>query len=85
MSMAQEDDHPYFEEEVGAWHLHTFLFEFKESSVNEALRFRLVTKIISMHILFFMYIKIKMFFRRKLREMINDGRLAECSLNQVCK
>lgn len=30
----------YFEDEVGAWHLHTFLMEVKESSVDEALSFR---------------------------------------------
>lgn len=35
---ARERDYEF--EEVGAWHLHTFLFEIKESSVDEALSLR---------------------------------------------
>lgn len=34
------EERQYYEEEVGAWHLHTFLFEVKNSSVDEALSFR---------------------------------------------
>jgi len=28
----------YFEEEVGAWHIHTFFYEVKETSLREAIR-----------------------------------------------
>jgi hypothetical protein len=50
----------FFEDEIEAFHFHTYIFDVNPDHTAEALA-----------------------LRRKTREMIESGKLAECSLNQV--